>query len=900
MLSAAAGGAGAATADATADTTADATSTSAVTELVVTAERREETVENVPMTVQALSAQILQQNNVMTLSDFLKFTPNVTFGENGPGQGVIFMRGLSAGIQGNQSSGTIGIYPNTALYLDDQSMQFPARNVDIYTVDLQRIEVLEGPQGTLFGGGAEAGAVRYITNKPNLSQFEGHAEATAGDTAGGAANYAANVTLNIPVIKDKFALRFVVYDDRQGGYIDNVPGTLTRSNNDPTNHYLGIHPNAQNICPNGLPGGGPLDLCTLANSPVGNNNSLAGPNSNPVTYTGARISALFQVNDDWNVLIQQSFQDLDAEGVSVEYPNSPDFKPLQPLQAVIFSPSWDKDSWENTSWTVNGMIGPIRAIYTGGYMTRHIDQQMDYSNYTRASEGAYYTCTGGNTGFGTLPPVCYSPVTNWRDIVTSTHLTNEVRFSTPDSWQLRGIVGAFNEQFRIHDDMNFNYKTDPACTPAALANIANVTCVGDTGPLPGTTANDPSLRGDNTAFGEDTQRGYDQTAFFASVDYDIIPHVWTVSAGTRWYDYKEFMVGSQYGTSTTCTDVAVCPLQDTDVNINAENYHTTYTGFKSRFNTTWHINPDTMAYFTFSQGFRPGGFNRSQGKVGFLPVCPLVTCTSPGQYVKGPAQFQKPGSYAPDSLDNYEIGLKTELFDHHVVLNLSAYHMEWTNVELLFFNPTELGNTSFALNGPNYTVNGGEFQFIAKPAEGLTIQASGSYNVDKQTTSPCLKSNIASSPTFGQCITQVFESGVGQAAFANPFGTLGSTPPFSPKFEGDLRVRYDWTVADAYKAHVQVGGQYQTSMFNQAATYPSGSSSFCSPIPTTTLCRFEIPAYGTVDASIGVAHDNWSLELYGTNLANSHASVLTSTEQFIKTEVPIRPRVIALRIASDF
>ena len=101
------------------------------------------------------------------------------------------MRGLSTGFRGNQSSATVGTFPNVAIYLDDQSMQFPARNVDIYMVDMQRVEVLEGPQGTLFGGGAEAGAVRYITNKPKLDTYEGSVEAQYGFTSGGGPNSSA-------------------------------------------------------------------------------------------------------------------------------------------------------------------------------------------------------------------------------------------------------------------------------------------------------------------------------------------------------------------------------------------------------------------------------------------------------------------------------------------------------------------------------------------------------------------------------------------------------------------------------------------------------------------------------------------------------------------------------------
>ena len=141
-------------------------------DIIVTAQRRNESLQKVPLTIQAFTGETLSQLNVTTFNDLLKYTPNVTYGNNGPGQGAIFLRGLSAGFGGNQSSASAGNFPNVALYLDDQSMQFPARNADVYVADLERVEVLEGPQGTLFGGGAEAGAVRYITNKPQMDKFE--------------------------------------------------------------------------------------------------------------------------------------------------------------------------------------------------------------------------------------------------------------------------------------------------------------------------------------------------------------------------------------------------------------------------------------------------------------------------------------------------------------------------------------------------------------------------------------------------------------------------------------------------------------------------------------------------------------------------------------------------------
>src|SRR5450432_4577672 len=141
------------------DATAPAASSGGIEEIVVTAQRRTESVQDVPITIQAVTGDQLKQINIQTFEDLLKYTPNVTFSGNGPGTGNIFMRGLSSGGSGNQSQSTTAPFPNVALYLDDQSMQYPARNNDVYMVDMERVEVLEGPQGTLFGGGSQAGAI---------------------------------------------------------------------------------------------------------------------------------------------------------------------------------------------------------------------------------------------------------------------------------------------------------------------------------------------------------------------------------------------------------------------------------------------------------------------------------------------------------------------------------------------------------------------------------------------------------------------------------------------------------------------------------------------------------------------------------------------------------------------
>jgi iron complex outermembrane receptor protein len=346
---------GSATGFAHAAAATDTEASDSIQEITVTAQRRTENIQNVPITIQALTAVTLSQLSVTTFDDFVRYLPNVSVASNGPGQGNIFMRGLSVGAAGSQSSGSIGGFPNVAIYLDEQSGQLPARNLDVYAADLERIEVLEGPQGTLFGAGAEAGVVRYITNKPKLDVTEGNVEAGYGVTAHGDPNTDLTAVLNVPLISDTLAMRAVIYNDRRGGYIDNVPGTFTRAATDLGIYYANyIDPATGKY---GVPPG----------SPVINNNAIAARAINPVTYTGTRVEALLKINEDWNFLVSQSYQNMDSEGVFYQMPYSSDGVPLQPLEVTLFNNSYDKDRFENTAWTLNGKVGDLKLVYTGGH-----------------------------------------------------------------------------------------------------------------------------------------------------------------------------------------------------------------------------------------------------------------------------------------------------------------------------------------------------------------------------------------------------------------------------------------------------------------------------------------------------------------------------------------------------
>src|SRR6202162_2776684 len=209
----------------------------ALEEITVTAQRRSQSMQDVPISMQAFTGQALQQLNIQTFDDYIKYLPNVTSASNGPGQNEVFMRGLSAGSQASQGSGSTGLWPNVGIYLDNQSGQLPNRNLDIYAADMNRIEVLEGPQGTLFGAGAEAGVVRYITNEPKLNVTEGSIKAGYGVTAHGDPNSDVTAVFNLPLISNTLAVRAVIYNDRRGGYIDNVPATFTRKDTDIGIHY---------------------------------------------------------------------------------------------------------------------------------------------------------------------------------------------------------------------------------------------------------------------------------------------------------------------------------------------------------------------------------------------------------------------------------------------------------------------------------------------------------------------------------------------------------------------------------------------------------------------------------------------------------------------------------------
>ena len=207
--------------------------------------------------------------------------------------------------------------------------------------------------------------------------------------------------------------------------------------------------------------------------------------------------------------------------------------------------------------------------------------------------------------------------------------------------------------------------------------------------------------------------------------------------------------------------------------------------------------------------------------------------------------------------------------------------------------------TAFVANDPSYAIKGVELQLIARVTNGLTLQGSSAWNRSQQTNTPCLDSAGITSTTpnnptpAGQCITVV-----NGHPYTNPWGGLGSSLPYSPPLQFNVRVSYDWS-AGALRPFVTIGASHIASMSNAPENYPDGNDPAQNP-PTTGLLKYTIPAYTTYDAALGVTTDNWTAQIQGTNITNVYGPTNISSGQFIKSEIPLRPRALMANLSYRF
>ena len=843
-------------------------------EVIVTALRREENLQNVPVSIQVLSGDTLAKMHATTFDDFVKFLPGVTAHGVGPGQSNIYMRGLATTGFSLQGGGFSGGYPTVAVYLDEQSAQLPSRNLDIYAADLDRIEVLEGPQGTLFGAGAQAGVVRYITNKPKLAMTEVAVNAGYATTAHGAPSTNLDATVNIPLIADHLALRGVIYNERRGGYINNIPATFARADTDLSIAYANA-------------AGGKVP----ANSVVINNQAIIARDFNPVTYQGLRVEALLQFSEDWSALLAQSYQSMVADGVFAEMATNSLGIPQPDLSVQLFNPSYDKDRFSNTALTVDGHVGALNLVYAATYLLRHIDQLQDYTAYARGVFIDHYQCanpTARSPNFDPAAARCFTPSSTWHDLERNTHQTHELRLSTPDGWRIRGVGGVFYENFELQNQVDWNYLTalpyfNPIGPPTGYYNSSGTFI---SAPV---TSNNPNVRPLGDAFFNDITRGYRQRAAYTTVDFELLPSQLTLSAGTRYSSTETWEVGStveSFGCSTITHPNAPnpcvnAPTPNTFINLNSKHLDRTYSGFKSRANLSWKITVDALLYYTWSQGFRAGGFNRALN----CACSPLSPGNRPWQVqAKANGGWTPPLSFAPDDLTNHEVGWKTAWLNRRIQWDGAIYQENWNHVQVAVADPGVF-NIALFINGGNYRVRGIETSVIARVTGGLSIEAAGAWN----------QSELVKQATLlwanGRPIDfSTLTSGSGRVP-PNPSGLIGSPLAGAPEFEGNLRVRYDLAF-NGYDAFVQLGAVHQShalSTTDKLALDPQGHST-----------AYDLPAFTTLDGAIGTGKDAWTVQLYAENLTDTRAELYGNYAEFYKAITVNRPRTIGVRFGYKF
>ncbi len=531
-------------------------------EIVVTATKRASNLQDVPIAVQAMSEGTLDELGVENFTDYVNYLPNVNFAGRGPGQNDVFIRGVSTDRGSLFQAGATGSGPTVALYLDEAPITAAGRNIDLYITDMQRIEVLPGPQGTLFGASSQAGTLRLITNKPDLSEMSGKIEISAATTRHGSTSYGGEGYLNFPIIEDKLAIRVTAYDMHYGGYIDNVPGTATLGSSNPT------------------VGGNPAFANTVFKTT--DNAAEVKDNFNDSYYKGARLGLNFAVNDDWSILLQYMTQELGVDGVF-------DYDPaVGDLQVSRFSPDRLEDNFKQGSWTVEGRVSLLDVIYTGSYLERDVHQTIDYVGYANSGRFLpYYICD--------FPAYtsCEAPNAHYTGESHSTRQTHEFRVSTDSEEPLSFIGGVYYDETDGTFDQMWTYEG------------SIVQGVAPNAPIPTATNSNPDARIPGVVFFNDITPHTDQIAVFGELTYRLNDQL-SATVGLRWYDIDLVTVGSSNfanrgvdGNFGRNLDELLSPANESD------------TIKKVTLNYT--PNDDLLFYLTFSEGFRTGGFNRGPG-----------------------------------------------------------------------------------------------------------------------------------------------------------------------------------------------------------------------------------------------------------------------------------------------
>lgn len=544
-------------------------------EVVVTAEKRTENLQDVPVSITALSTKTLEQLNVQDFADYVKYLPSVASQSTGPGFSRVFMRGVSSGDNGNHS----GPLPSVGVYLDEQPITTIQGALDVHIYDIERVEALSGPQGTLYGASSEAGTVRIITNKPDLSGLYG-GYSLEGNTVRGEGGYVAEGFVNIPV-SPIAAVRLVGWAQRTGGYIDNVEGT------------------------NVFPSFGCVSNFTPAAPGCSTSPEQAHQRFNPTETYGGRGALKLQLGENWTVTPTFMGQSERADGTQFVDPSLYGGTSVQ-----RYYPDYSTDQWWQAALTVEGHVSNFDITYAAGYLNRQDHTSTDYSDYTLLYDKNTTYMSYLESGLH-LPPGS-GPVNISQYILGTDQyrkLSQELRVATPKDYPLRFIGGLFYQRQQHY--ILQNYRIDALPTEDSVTGWPQTWWLTD------------QIRVD---------RDY---AVFGELSYDITPKL-TATVGARFYRYDNSLDGffgfganQNYSSGTgekqnnpqanpqTCVQPGILggPCVDLSQEVKKN-------GSTPKFNLTYKFDSDAMAYATFSKGFRPGGVNR---RIQAPPDPPLAT-----------------------------------------------------------------------------------------------------------------------------------------------------------------------------------------------------------------------------------------------------------------------------------
>jgi iron complex outermembrane receptor protein len=446
-------------------------------EVIVTATRRELDLQVVPQSITALNTEFIQKQALTNLYDLANALPSLNIISTWPGQNTIVIRGISTG------SAEYRIDSQVSIYLDEQPMTSITQQADVRLIDIQRVELLPGPQGTLFGSSAQAGTLHYVTNKPDNVGFSSELAGEVGTTKGGEESYDFSGWVNIPV-SENFALRAVGFWSQAGGYVDNVLG--------PT--LMGDATNAD----------------------------IAEDDQNSYRQSGGRIAGLWTINPQWNLLATGIYQRSRTDG----HWDSDPF--LGETKITRFFNDWRDDEWYTASTTLHGDLGFADLSVTASYFNRKIDYEFDDTNYAQwrtRNFGTYYALYDT----GTLHSVTFNYQTQKR-------WSYEARLTSQGDSKLQWMAGAFYED--VYDWWEYGDRLtagDFADTNAWI-EANRIACEDIADPNVAKCPLDPT----QVYYYNKYSNKVKQLAFFGELTY-ALTEKWSVTGGARWFQYDREM-----------------------------------------------------------------------------------------------------------------------------------------------------------------------------------------------------------------------------------------------------------------------------------------------------------------------------------------------------------------------